>query len=72
MDRLTLLLLELVKVNKHFHLLKSAFHPKAAGNTKKDKGRQKEQGGGACRRGRWKHNSKGYKPPPPPPVWSNT
>lgn len=44
MDRLTLLLLELVKVNKHFHLLNSAFNLKAAGNI--DKRRQKEQAGG--------------------------
>ncbi len=48
MDRLTLLLLELVKVNKHFHLVNSAFHPKAAGNTEKDKERQKEQAGGGA------------------------
>lgn len=37
-------LLELVKVNKHFYLLNSAFHLKIAGNTEKDKRRQKEWG----------------------------
>lgn len=42
-----LLLLELVKVNKHFHLLNSTFYLKVAGYTEEEKERQKEQPGGA-------------------------
>lgn len=45
MDRLKHLMLELVKVNKHFHLLKSAFHLQAAGNRDKDGTRQNKLGG---------------------------
>lgn len=33
-----LLMLELVKADKHFYLLNSTFQLKAAGNTEKDKG----------------------------------
>ena len=45
MDRLTLLLLEMVKVNKHSHLLNSVVHLKAAGNTGKERGKKVQAAG---------------------------